>query len=68
MFEFGIVIHVILALLILMFWRKARGHSLDDIFGQNAASHHRVNEFHTAEPVGATWKQHQKWMKEAAPH
>jgi hypothetical protein len=66
MFTFGIVVYVILALLVIMFWRRARGRSLEEIFAQSEADHHGVNDVHAAYPLGGTWKQHLQWMQDAA--
>ena len=64
MFAFGIVLYAILALLVAMFLRRARGRSFDDVLARSEAEHHQVHGVHSRYPLGGTWKQFRQWMKE----
>ncbi len=62
----GWIVYVLLAALLLMFWRKARGRSLDALMAQGARDHHHVHRVLAKHPAGATWKVHQRRMSEEA--
>ena len=62
----GWIVYVLLLVLLLMFWRKARGRSLDDLIAHGAADHHHVHRVLAKHPRGATWKNHQRRMSEEA--
>ena len=64
MLGFGIVLYAILAVLVLMFLRRTRGRTFDDVLARSEAEHHQVHGVHSRHPLGGTWKQFQQWMRE----
>lgn len=63
MLEFGIVLYSTLALLVVMFLRRAWGQSFEDVLARSEAEHHEVQHVHDAHPLGGTWKQFRQWMR-----
>ena len=66
MFAFGIALYAILALLVVMFLRRAWGRSFDDVLARSEAEHHEVQHVHDAQPLGGTWKQFRQWIRDAS--
>lgn len=58
-------IWILLALLtgiVALMWTKMRGKSLDDLFAEAGAEHHRVHDVLTRHPKGGTWRAHRQRM------
>ena len=66
MLAFGIALYAILALLVVMFLRRAWGRSFDDVLARSEAEHHQVHRVHAAHPLGGTWRQFRQWMRDAS--
>jgi hypothetical protein len=64
MTEAGPLLYVLLVALLLMFWRKVRGLSLDALLEQGRHEHRHVLEVIAKHPHGGTWMEHRKWMRE----
>ena len=65
---FGAGLYLILLILVVWFYSRARGKSLDDLFAENDHDHHHVHAVIDIYPRGGTWSQYQGWMKEEAKH
>lgn len=63
MIESGWIVYVLLAVILLVFWRKTRGLSLDQLLERSAREHHDVLDYHKAHPQGASWSHHRDWMR-----
>lgn len=59
----GLILYGLLLLILLLFWRKTRGLSSDDLLAQSARDHHRVQGVIVKHPRGGSWKEHRKWME-----
>lgn len=66
MAAFGWIVYVLLAALLFVFWRKARGHSLDALLERGTTEHRHVHGVLAQHPEGGTWKDHQRRMSEEA--
>ena len=64
MIYIGVILYVLLFLLLLLFWLKARGMSLDDLLVRGGHEHHHVHRVIAKHPLGGTWKEHSRWMAE----
>ncbi len=64
MTEAGPLLYVMVAGLLLMFWRKVRGLSFDDLLEQSHREHRHVLKMIASHPHGGTWKEHQKRLRE----
>ena len=62
----GWIVYALLLVLLLMFWRKARGRSLDALIEHGARDHHRVHKVLAKHPEGGTWTDHQHRLSEEA--
>ena len=60
----GVVLYALLFLLLVLFWSKARGMSLDDLLAKNEEDHHHVHRVIKKQPLGGAWREHQQWMAE----
>ncbi len=45
-----------------LFWRHARGRSLDGLLERATHHHHRVHRVIAAHPVGGRWREYKQWM------
>ncbi len=64
MADFGLILYLLLVLLLWLFWREARGHSLDALLRRSQDEHHRVHRVLAGHPHGGTWEDHKSWMRE----
>ena len=64
--ESGLLLYLLVAALLALFWAKVRGKSFDDLLVQAAREHHHVLRVLERHPRGGTWKEHKTWMGEAA--
>lgn len=56
--------YALLVLIVLLFWRQARGCSLDDLFARDLDLHRRVHRVLERHPLGGSWRQFRRWMEE----
>lgn len=61
----SVILYGLLILIVLLFWHKTRGLSLDDLLERSAHEHHDVQRVAAKHPRGGTWWQHQQWMEQA---
>jgi hypothetical protein len=61
----GAVLYLLLFALLVLFWRKVRGRSFDDLLGQDLDLHERVHRVIAEHPRGGTWQEHKDWMRVA---
>lgn len=61
----GALLYVLLAGIVLLFWRESRGQSLSDLLDQDIHSHHLVQKVLAKHPHGGTWRQYRQWLAEA---
>jgi hypothetical protein len=64
----GLILHLLLAAIVLQFWRNSRGMSVDELLERSAREHHVVKEVHARHPLGGTWKEYRKWVAEVEQH
>ena len=64
--DFGWILFVLLAALLVLFWKRRGGSSLDGLLERDAAFHHQVHRVLKKHPAGGTWQQYQAWMREEA--
>ena len=64
MIIFGIVLNALLAALVFLFWRRARGRPLDDLVAGQADAHEHVHRVLAKHPHGGTWRQFVRWMED----
>ena len=60
---FGEILYFLLFALLLLFWRKRSGLSLDGLLERSERDHHHVHRVATNHPHGGTWTEHKQWMK-----
>jgi hypothetical protein len=60
----GVILYLLLAAIIVMFWLKIRKKSLDDLLEQSNRDHHHVQKVIAKHSYGGSWNEHQQWMKE----
>jgi len=61
---FWSVLYALLVLIALLFWRQARGCSLDELFARDLRLHERVHRVLVRHPGGGRWRQFRRWMEE----
>lgn len=66
MIVWGWIIYILLFALLYLFWRHVRGASFADLLERAQHEHHQVQRVHAAHPRGGTWREHRRWMREAA--
>ena len=62
--EFGWVLYVLMAGLLLLIWQQAGALSLDTLFDRDSALHHQVHRVLKKHPKGGTWREYSAWMRE----
>ncbi len=63
--ESGYLLYVLVAALLVLFWRQVRGQSFDDLLSRSARDHHHVHRVLENHPGGGTWQEHKDRMREA---
>ena len=66
MVYFGMFLYALLGMLAVMFWLAVRGRSLADLLDQATHDHHHVHSVMGKQPIGGTWREHSRWMREEA--
>jgi hypothetical protein len=62
----GIVLYGLLVALLIAFWRRMRGKSMEDLLAESADEHHHVHRVLAKHPGGGDWPNHKRWMNEKA--
>ena len=58
----GYVLYLLLAILIVVFWRARAGRTYDQLLDAADHHHHQVIATIKAHPKGGTWAIHKRWM------
>lgn len=62
----GVLLYLLIAGLLVMFWRRVRGMSFDELLERSRREHHHVRRVLAKHPRGGSWKEHKAWMREEA--
>ncbi|MEE2657680.1 MAG: hypothetical protein VX733_04190 [Candidatus Latescibacterota bacterium] len=62
---FGEFVYIVLAVLLIMFWRARTGRKIDDLLSASEQEHHHVHRVLNKYPLGGAWRQFKGWMAEA---
>ena len=64
----GWALYLVLAALLVLFWRRAKHKSLATLLDENVTRHHAVHRVINAHPRGGTWREHRAWMRADRRH
>jgi len=59
----GYLLYLVVAALLVLFWRHLRGLSFDALLARGAKQHHHVHRVLANRPEGGTWREYQDWMR-----
>ncbi len=62
----GYLLYLIVAALLVLFWRHIRGLSFDALLARAAKQHHHVHRVLAKHPEGGTWHEYQVWVQAEA--
>lgn len=62
----GYLLYLLVAALMVLFWRHVRGLSFDALLSRAAEAHHHVHRVLAKHPQGGTWREHLDWMRAEA--
>ena len=62
----GYLLYLVVAALVVLFWRQVRGLSFDGLRAGAAKQQHHVHRAPAKHPEGGTWREHQDWMRAEA--
>jgi hypothetical protein len=62
----GYLLYLLVAALLVLFWRQVRGLSFDTLLARAAEQHHHVHRVLAKHPEGGSWHEYQDWMQEEA--
>ncbi len=62
----GYLLYLLVAALLVLFWRHVRGLSFDALLDRAAEEHHHVHRVLAKHPEGGAWREHQDWMRAEA--
>ncbi len=62
----GYLPYLLVAALLVLFWRHVRGLSFDALLARAAREHHHVHRVLAKHPQGGTWRAYQDWMRTEA--
>ena len=62
----GYLLYLLVAALLVLFWRHLRGESFDGLLARAASEHHHVHRVLAKHPEGGTWQEHQDRMRAQA--
>ncbi len=62
----GYLLYLLVAVLVVLFWRHVRGLSFDALLARAAREHHHVHRVLAKHPQGGTWRAYQDWMRTQA--
>ncbi len=59
----GYLLYLLVAALLVLFWRHVRGPSFDALLARAAKQHHHVHRMLAKHPEGGTWREYQDRMR-----
>ena len=59
----GYLLYLVVAGLLVLFWRHLRGVSFDGLLARAATEHHHVHRVLAKHPEGGTWREYRDWLK-----
>ncbi len=59
----GYLLYVLVAALLVLFWRHVRGLSFDALLTRAVKRHHHVHRVLAKHPQGGAWREYQDWMR-----
>ncbi len=59
----GYLLYLVLAALLVLFWRHVRGLSFDALLARAAREHDRVHRVLAKHPEGGSWGEYLDWMR-----
>ncbi len=62
----GFLLYLVVAALLVLFWRHVRGLSFDALLTRAEKQHHHVHRVLAKHPEGGTWQEHQDRMRTEA--
>ncbi len=62
----GSLLYLVVAALLVLFWRHVRGLSFDALLDRAARQHHHVHRVLARHPDGGAWQEYQDWLREEA--
>ncbi len=62
----GYLLYLVVAALLVLFWRHVRGMSFDGLLARAETAHHHVHRVLAKYPDGGTWQEYQDWMRAEA--
>ncbi len=62
----GYLLYLVVAALLVLFWRHVRGASFDALLVRAAREHHHVHRVLAKHPEGGAWREYQDWMRTEA--
>ncbi len=60
----GLILYVLLAVILIAFWRAGGGRGYDQLLEAGHRHHRHVLRVNAKHPGGEAWKQHLRWMDE----
>jgi hypothetical protein len=60
----GLILYVMFAALLALFWRQVRGKSFDDLMEKDSSLPYQVHRVIHKHSRGGTWQEFQAWMQE----
>ncbi len=62
----GYLLYLVVAALLVLFWRHVRGVSFDALLARAAREHLHVHRVLAKHPEGGAWREYQDWMRTEA--
>ncbi len=62
----GYLLYLVVAALLVLFWRHLRGLSFDALLARAAEEHHHVHRVLAKHPEGGSWRAYRAWMRAEA--
>ncbi len=62
----GYLLYLVVAALLVLFWRHVRGLSFDALLDRAAREHRHVHRVLAKHPEGGVWRAYQDWMRTEA--
>jgi len=59
----GYLLYLVVAALLVLFWRHVRGLSFDALLVRATEEHHNVHRVLAKHPHGGTWRAYRDWMR-----
>ena len=62
----GYLLYLVVAALLVLFWRHVRGLSFDALLARATREHRHVHRVLARHPEGGAWREYQDWMRAEA--